>query len=150
MKKEGWWSGELHIHRPPEDIELLDAGRGPARRPGHHLVEQSEHLWKDKRLPEQLLVQFDGNRFYHLMAGEDEREGGALLYFNLAEPLPIAGAKPRVSLAGEVPAQHERPASTPGVHVDVEKPFWWDVPVWVATGRSIRSAWPTTTSTATA
>src|SRR5689334_18705807 len=23
MKKEGWWSGDLHIHRPPSDIELL-------------------------------------------------------------------------------------------------------------------------------
>src|SRR4029079_17769305 len=23
MKKEGWWSGDLHIHRPVEDIELL-------------------------------------------------------------------------------------------------------------------------------
>ena len=23
MKKEGWWSGDLHIHRPPEEIELL-------------------------------------------------------------------------------------------------------------------------------
>src|ERR1043166_7863213 len=23
MKKEGWWSGDLHIHRPPADIELL-------------------------------------------------------------------------------------------------------------------------------
>src|SRR6478736_1332754 len=21
MKKEGWWSGDLHIHRPPSDIE---------------------------------------------------------------------------------------------------------------------------------
>ena len=23
MKKEGWWSGDLHIHRLPADIELL-------------------------------------------------------------------------------------------------------------------------------
>src|SRR5947207_6843617 len=23
MKKDGWWSGDLHIHRPPADIELL-------------------------------------------------------------------------------------------------------------------------------
>src|SRR5438270_5909524 len=23
MKKEGWWSGDLHIHRPPAEIELL-------------------------------------------------------------------------------------------------------------------------------
>ncbi len=23
LAAEGWWSGELHVHRPPEDIELL-------------------------------------------------------------------------------------------------------------------------------
>ena len=23
MKKEGWWSGELHVHRPLKDIPLL-------------------------------------------------------------------------------------------------------------------------------
>jgi hypothetical protein len=27
-----------------------------------------------------------------MMGGEDEREGGALLYFNLSQPLAIAGA----------------------------------------------------------
>jgi hypothetical protein len=23
LAKEGWWSGDLHVHRPPEDMELL-------------------------------------------------------------------------------------------------------------------------------
>ena len=78
-------------------------------------------------------MQFDGDRFYHLMAGEDEREGGALLYFNLDEPLPIAGSQRGISLAGEIPGAG--PRRQPGVHVDVEKPFWWDMPVWVATGK---------------
>ena len=50
------------------------------------------NLWEEKELPESLQVQFDDNRFYHLMAGEDEREGGALLYFNLDKPLPIQGS----------------------------------------------------------
>jgi hypothetical protein len=27
-------------------------------------------------------------------------------------------------------------AAHPGVHIDVEKPFWWDVPVWLASGRA--------------
>jgi hypothetical protein len=92
MKKEGWWSGDLHIHRPPADIEQLlraeDLHIGPVI-----TWWNNQNLWKDKPLPKEPLVQFDGDRFYHLLAGEDEREGGALLYFNLPEPLPIAGSK---------------------------------------------------------
>jgi hypothetical protein len=130
MKKEGWWSGDLHIHRPLADIELLmraeDLHVGPVI-----TWWNNRNLWKDQPLPEKLLVQFDGNRFYHLMAGEDEREGGALLYFNLASPLPVAGSQ------REYPSPVkflEQARQTPGVHVDIEKPFWWDVPVWVAIG----------------
>jgi hypothetical protein len=131
MKKEGWWSGDLHIHRPPAEIELLmkaeDLHVGPVMTWWNNRNE-----WKGRKLPDQPLVKFDGNRFYQLMAGEDEREGGALLYFNLAEPLPIAGS------SREYPSpvkflEQARQAS--GVHVDVEKPFWWDMPVWVATGQ---------------
>jgi hypothetical protein len=131
MKKDGWWSGDLHIHRPPAEIELLmraeDLHIGPVI-----TWWNNQNLWKGKPLPEKPLVQFDGDRFYHLLAGEDEREGGALLYFNLPEPLPIVGAKREhpspIKFLSEA-RQHS------GVHVDVEKPFWWDVPVWVAAGK---------------
>lgn len=130
MKGEGWWSGDLHIHRPPADMELL------MKAEDLHIAPvitwwNNQNAWKDKSLPEKPLVQFDGDRFYQQMAGEDEREGGALLYFNLPAPLPIAGAK----------REHPSPVAfldqareQSGVHIDVEKPFWWDMPVWVATG----------------
>jgi hypothetical protein len=131
MKKECWWSGDLHIHRPPEEIELLmraeDLHVGPVI-----TWWNNRNLWQGKRLPEQPLVQFDGDRFYHLLAGEDEREGGALLYFNLHEPLSIAGS------TREYPSPVkflEQARASAGAHVDVEKPFWWDMPVWVATGK---------------
>jgi len=29
----------------------------------------------------------------------------------------------------------EEARKTPGAHVDIEKPFWWDVPVWAASGK---------------
>ena len=51
----------------------------------------NQNQWTTQSPPARLLVQFDRDRFYHLMAGEDEREGGALLYFNLPRPLPLAG-----------------------------------------------------------
>ncbi|HKB37383.1 MAG TPA: CehA/McbA family metallohydrolase, partial [Gemmataceae bacterium] len=69
------------------------------------------------------------DRFYHVLAGEDEREGGALLYFNLRRPLPITGATrehPSPMKFVEEARRHK------DVWIDIEKPFWWDVPVWVA------------------
>lgn len=131
LKKEGWWSGELHIHRPPGDIELLmraeDLHIGPVI-----TWWNNRNLWQSQALPEKRLVQFDNDRFYHLMSGEDEREGGALLYFQLPKPLAIAGSQ------REFPSPVkflEEARQTAGVHVDVEKPFWWDMPVWIATGQ---------------
>ena len=130
MKKEGWWSGDLHIHRSLRDIELLmlaeDLHVGP-------VVTwcNKTNQWADEEPPDSLVVLFDQDRFYHVMAGEDEREGGALLYFNLRHPLPIAGAE----------REHPSPCDylklarqKAGVHVDIEKPFWWDMPIWIASG----------------
>ena len=130
MKSEGWWSGELHVHRPLEHIELLMRGEDL------HIAPvitwwNKRNLWKDRELPESLLVQFDKSRFYHLMAGEDEREGGALMYYNLDRPLPIQEADREFPSPVEFLKIAREHAS---VHVDIEKPFWWDMPVWVATG----------------
>jgi hypothetical protein len=130
MSAEGWWSGELHVHRPLKDVELL------MRAEDLHVAPvitwwNNTDLWLGKELPP-LLVKFDGDRFYHVMGGEDEREGGALLYFDLPRPLAIRGS------TREYPSPVkflEEARKTPGVHVDVEKPFWWDVPVWLATGK---------------
>jgi len=66
------------------------------------------------------------------MAGEDEREGGALLYFNLARPLAITGSSREYPSPMKFLAEARR---HPGVWIDIEKPFWWDVPIWLASGQ---------------
>ena len=130
LKREGWWSGELHIHRPLQDVELLmraeDLHVGPVI-----TWWNNRNPWKDRQIPDRRLVRFDGDRYYHLMAGEDERGGGALLYFNLKKPLPITDSQreyPSAATFLKQARQHR------GVHVDIEKPFWWDMPIWVAAG----------------
>jgi hypothetical protein len=131
MKSEGWWSGDLHVHRSPKDIELL------MRAEDLHVAPlitwwNEQNAWADTPVPSEPLVRFDKDRFYHLLAGEHEREGGALLYFNLASPLPLAKSAreyPSPSHFLEIARQQE------GVHVDIEKPFWWDVPVWISSGK---------------
>lgn len=131
MRQEGWWSGDLHIHRPVEDIELL------MKAEDLHLAPvitwwNDKNLWADRTPPEDLLVRLDGERFYHVMAGKDERGGGALLYFGLSQPLPIIAADREYPASGAF----LRPANdqAPSVHIDIEKPFWWDMPMWIASG----------------
>ena len=91
LSREGWWSGELHVHRPPGDIELLMQAEDLHVAP---VITwwNNRNTWTERAPPANPLVRFDGDRFYHLMGGEDERAGGALLYFNLSRPLDIAGA----------------------------------------------------------
>jgi hypothetical protein len=131
LAAEGWYSGDLHVHRAIEGMPLL------MRAEDLHVAPvitwwNNSNLWTEWPLPDDPLVRFDGNRYYHVMAGEDEREGGALMYFNQTRPLDIAGSSreypsPMKFVEG---ARQEGP-----VWIDVEKPFWWDVPVWLASGK---------------
>jgi hypothetical protein len=131
LAAQGWWSADLHVHRPVEDIELL------MRAEGIHVAPvitwwNNRNLWDQRQPPEQPLVKFDYHRYYHVMAGEDEREGGALLYFGLNRPLAITGSSREYPSPMKFLTEartHER------VWVDIEKPFWWDVPIWLASGQ---------------
>ena len=131
MADEGWWAGDLHIHRAPQDIRLLMQAEELHVAP---LITwwNDKNVWKDKPLPKDPVVCFDDNRYYDLLGGEDERGGGALLFFNLATPLEIAGA------AKEYPPSMKyllAARQQPTAWIDVEKPFWWDVPIWLASGK---------------
>src|SRR5262245_50835655 len=91
MSEKGWWSGDLHVHRPVSDTELLMQAADLHVAP---IITwwNSRNQWANREPPARPLVQFDQSRYYHILAGEDEREGGALLYFNLGRPLAITGA----------------------------------------------------------
>jgi hypothetical protein len=131
LSAKGWWSGDLHVHRPVAAMELL------MRAEDLHVAPvitwwNKQDLWAGKKIPADPLVRFDGNRFYHVMAGEDERQGGALLYFNLRKPLAIASPN------REYPSPMKYVAEArlnEDVWIDIEKPFWWDVALWLASGR---------------
>lgn len=129
LSAKGWYSGDLHVHRDPDQIESLmrasDLHICPVITWWNHRT-----LWDQRPLPTNPLVEFDGNRFYHWMAGEDEREGGALLYFGMKEPLDITGAGREFPSPMSFVEQARR--RHPGLHLEIEKPFWWDVPVWLA------------------
>lgn len=135
MARLGWRSGDLHVHRPIEEIPL-------------HLQAEDLHIapvitwwngqnrWKDRPLPAETTRPTGEGRYYDVMAGEDERDGGALLYFGLNEPLPLPGDR-KEHPEHPSPMDYVRLARerSENVWIDVEKPFWWDVPVWVASGQ---------------
>ena len=130
LAREGWWSGELHVHRPTNDVPLLMQAEDLHVAPVITWWNKTD-LWAGKPRPEPLLVRFDSNRFCHWMGGEDERGGGALLYFHLDAPLTITNATREYPASAQFLAEARRHA---GVWVDIEKPFWYDVPVWLAQG----------------
>jgi hypothetical protein len=131
LGSEGWWSGETHLHRGPEQVPLLMEAEDL------HIACDTTwwndgNPWARLPLPKETVVSVETNRFFDQMAGEDERGGGALLFFGLKQPLPIAGSQREYPSAMKFLLQAKQ---HPGVWVDVEKPFWWDMPVWVASGK---------------
>ncbi len=101
LASQGWWSGELHVHRPIEEIELLMQAEDLHVAP---VITwwNNRNRWDKEKPPANPLVKFDRNRYYHVLAGEDERgrRGAALLPFG-----PAAGHRrigPRASAADEV------------------------------------------------
>jgi hypothetical protein len=130
MAKEGWYAGDLHVHRPVDHIELLMKAEDLYVCPVITWWNDKSE-WATKVPPSDPVVRFDNNRFYNLLAGEDEREGGAILFFNLKKPLPIQGA------AREYPSPLtfiEAAKRDPNAWIDVEKAFWYDLPTWLASG----------------
>lgn len=130
LAAEGWFSGETHVHRATRNAELLM--RSEDLHVGQFITWWNKtNPWTNAPLPETLPVKFDENRFYHHVSGEDERDGGALLYMDLSPPIDItAGARHYPS--SFIYAKQARARGA--VWLDAEKPFWWDLPLWVAQG----------------
>lgn len=136
MNAAGWFSGDLHVHRAPGDMPLLmraaDLNVAPVLthwNQNHAKVEPpflkevpSRDAVTARRYP----------RFYHTLNQEDERIGGAILLFNLRKPILRDGVY-RHWPSGMV--YHRAALEQDGVHVEVEKPFWWEAPIHVALGR---------------
>jgi hypothetical protein len=131
--EKGWFSGDLHIHRSLQDIRLLMRAEDLHVAPVITWWNDNNH-WTTETIPKDGTVQhFDGDRFINVMAGEDEREGGALMYFGLTMPLAISGASREYPSPLKFVDQADQ--QNPNVWLDIEKPFWWDVPAWIASGR---------------
>jgi hypothetical protein len=132
MKADGWWSGDLDVQRPLQDIELL------MKADDLHVAQVV--TWRnDKNLltnhpAKEAVVQFDNSYFYSPTAGVLSRRGNELLLLNLAAPLKLPGADadfpPIVDLLLNAKKKEKGE-----LWIDVTKPYWWDLPMLVAAGQ---------------
>ena len=131
LPAEGWWSGETHVHRPLRMVELLMQAEDL---PVAEVITwwNTVNPWTNQSsLPNPRLVPVSGNRFYNPVGGEDERDGGALLFLGAGIPVDITDSTRHFPSS----LVFARKAGKPGERwVDAEKPFWWDFPMWVAQG----------------
>jgi hypothetical protein len=132
LRAAGWYSGDLHVHRPVAEIEQLMRAEDLDFAPVITWWNK-RNLWKDNAIPQRVVRRFDGHRIYTVMAGEDEREGGALLYFGLKSPLNIE--TDNREFPSPMQFVEEAKKRNRDVWIDIEKPFWWDVPLWLASGQ---------------
>ena len=129
LASDGWWSGEMHIHRPLDQVELLM--RAEELHFGQLITWwNAVNPWTSSPLPKPEGRAFDGHRYVQVLGGEDERDGGALLFCGMKEPLNITSGTRHFpsSLAYALEARKA------AAWIDIEKPFWWDVPMWIAHG----------------
>ena len=128
MRRRGWWSGDLHAHRPVDQMGAIlvaeDLNLAPVL-----TVWNTRNEWREQPLPDELVVNVDAEHAYHVLSLEDERGGGALMFFNLNRvPYEMADDARWWPCA----VSREPLAREAGAWVEAEKPFWWEVPIWMA------------------
>ena len=109
----GWYSGETHVHRSPDELPLLLRSEDLHVAPVLTVWNQNNH-WKDQPLPERLLVDAGPDRAYHLLACEDERRGGALLLLQSRPAAGFRGRRTRIPIAGRPSSRGGRAAGSLG------------------------------------
>jgi len=142
MYKRGWWSGDMHVHRPMEDTPMLleaeDLNLGIV-----FTMWNRQNLWGDRALPNDWIRKTGPDRWMTVTNGEDERGGGAWMLHGLSNALGFD----KVLRDGERSTESWDP---PGIEFvrraragkralfpwfDLEKPIWWEAPVMMALER---------------
>jgi hypothetical protein len=131
MNGQGWYSGDLHIHRSPEDMPLLVRAEDLNVAP---VITRHLGSGRDEGPPflETHLRSVDQNHIVSFQNQEVERLGkghGAILLLNTRRAIDS-------NMAPLFPLDRDfaREARAQGGFVDAEKPIWKSVPVNLAFG----------------
>lgn len=142
MRRKGWWSGDMHVHRPLEDTPLLldaeDLNLGIV-----FTMWNRQNLWGEGPLPADWIRATGERRWMTVTNAEDERGGGAWMLHGLRAGL---GLDKVVASTQSLTASWDPPgiefvrkarAGRRGLFpwFDLEKPIWWEAPVMMAIER---------------
>ena len=132
MREKGWWSGDVHVHRP-----LADApGIAQAEDLNFTVLVNrgKQDLFRADHWPTQEAVEAAPGYWISLRNAEDERRGGSWILNSLRSPLqlgPESGWYPMgLRYVEQARAQPEAGGVLPWF--DIDMPFWWEVPVMMA------------------
>ncbi|MEZ5394868.1 MAG: hypothetical protein R2724_18865 [Bryobacterales bacterium] len=133
MNEMGWFSGDFHVHRPPDDLPALLQAEGLNLGVVFTMWNKRD-LFEGRKIPRNSALKVDPTHIYTVNNAEDERGGGAWMFHGLREKLGLAvdgrWYPPGVDFIQKAKAQRYVPTGMPWI--DVEKPFWWEVPVVMA------------------
>jgi hypothetical protein len=139
MWKQGWWSGDLHVHRPLADAPKLilaeDVNFCPVITQFPHRKDAqvvSDDVWGAGASS---TMEVDSHHLITLRNAEDERGGGAWIFLSLPrllDGLDTAGAwnPSGIDFIKQALAQRSSAHGLPWV--DCENTEWWEVPVAMA------------------
>jgi len=129
MNAEGWYSGDLHVHRDPQAMPLAVQAEG--LNVGTNIVYHNAAA--PDTPPPAGIVELAQDCAYSTADVEVERlhEGpGAVVLLGMREPIPTDG----LDTLYPTDMSYIDIARSQGAHVDGEKPFWRGVPVNAALG----------------
>lgn len=131
-RDRGWWSGDLHVHRPPEDVSALALAED-LNLSVVFTMWNAANLWAGKLVPADPVMRISPNHLATLMNAEDERGGGAWMMHQIPEPLLVPSARwfpPGMRFVRL--ARTRRAAGATFPWFELEKLIWWEAPVMMA------------------
>lgn len=137
LAKEGWWSGDLDVVRPPTDLPLAMRAEGlnyVVTRTLPTTARTASAARRNKpQKPNEDNPPADQPDALHVIdstAALDERAGGGLLVIDADSPPDLSQAIPHSPTSLSL----LRNARKAGAHIIARTPFAWDLPLWLASG----------------
>ncbi len=133
MNELGWYSGDFHVHRPPDEMPQLVQAEDLNLAVVLTMWNKRD-LFAGSRIPRNPVRKVDDTHLFTIANAEDERGGGAWMLHGLRQKLGLAvdGRWYPAGLSFIEKAKAQRYVPTGMPWFDVEKPFWWEVPVVMA------------------
>jgi len=133
MRREGWWSGDLDVQFPLNDLPLMMRARSIDFAPVAALVNDQGRCRKLKPTSGEVAaatVRSGLPLLYGPWASLDHRRGGGLLAIGAAELIDVCQWKVHDASLPSATAAREA-----GACVVALTPFAWDLPLWIAAGK---------------